>query len=96
MAHFIGGYKVIPFGGYNFPNGQARNKSVHHLDVYGRIESTNKRTIVEGLEVAGVEYDAMEVHFAVSSSNYVGTVYAGNGTIQFTITPEDTITITVS
>lgn len=96
MAHFIGGYKVIPFGGYNFTSGQATTKATHKLDIYDRLESTNKRTIVEGLEVGGVEYDAMEVHFKVSSTNFVGTVYAGTGTVQFTITPEDTITITVS
>ena len=97
-----GGYKIIDFSGFEFPTGTSRTADIHGLgDVYGVIESTNKRTIVSGLKVRSgsspymhEEFDDMEIHFMPSSGNMVGTVYAGNGSVQITVTSANSITVT--
>lgn len=94
-----GGYKIIDFKHVEFTSGTAQDAQTHGLTgVFESIEGTNKRTILSGLAIKSgssyEEFDDMEVHFMPSSGNMVTTVYAGNGTVQITITPTDTITIT--
>lgn len=97
-----GGYKIIDFNGFEFPSGTSITQDIHGLgNIYEAIESTNKRTIVSGLKVrtgsspyTHEEFDDMEVHFMPSSGNMVGTVYAGNGSVEITVTSVNTITIT--
>lgn len=90
-----GGYQIIDFKNVNFTSGQVKTFKASKLALYDVIESTNKRTIVSGLVVDSIEFDDMEVHFAVSSeSNFIGTVYVGAGTVQIRIAPNNAITVT--
>lgn len=91
----LGGYQLLDFKGYDFTSGTGTTKATHGLELYDLIEGTNKRTIVSGLVVGGVEYDDFEANFAVSGSSYVANILIGENSIKLTITDIDTITVVI-
>lgn len=92
----LGGYQLLDFKGYNFTSGTYAAKANHGLELYDLIKGTNKRTIVSGLVVGGIEYDDFEANFAVSGPNYVAKILIGESSLNIKITDIDTITITIA
>ena len=88
----LGGYKIINFKGTSFTSGTEATVD----GVYDAIESTNKRTVVSGLVLGGVEYDDFSVLFTVSGTDYVAYVPIVDGTYSITIVVADDDGVTVT
>lgn len=85
-----GGYKIIDFSAGSFDGTQ---KPVVIPGVYEAIESTNKRTVVSGLAIAGVEYDDFDALFVVINSNFAARVQANDKIITITVTSSDAVIV---
>lgn len=92
-----GGYKIIDLKEYNFTSATKVNAATSRLTgIYSAIESTNKRHVVSGLVVGGVEIDDFNALFAVESSSMVAKVNYGNKTIAMKVDADDSVTITIA
>lgn len=89
----LGGYKIIDLSGSTFATGVESTKP----GVYEAIESTNKRIVVSGLVMGGVEYDDMDVPFIVEGSDYIGhVILTAKKTLNFKVTADDGVTVTLT
>lgn len=85
-----GGYKIIDLSSGTFTGSQ---QPVSVPGVYEAVESTNKRTVVSGLTIAGVELDDFGALFTINSSgNYEASVpYGLAKAVKLTIKDNDTV-----
>ena len=92
-----GGYKIIDLKKYNFTSATKVNAATTGLTgIYSAIESTNKRHVVSGLVVGGVEVDDFNALFAVESSSMVAIVNYGSKAITMKVDADDSVTITIA
>lgn len=92
-----GGYKIIDLNEYNFTSETKVNAATSGLTgIYSAIESTNKRHVVSGLVVGGVEIDDFNALFAVESTSMVSTINYGSKTITMKVDADDSVTITIA
>lgn len=88
-----GGYKIIDFSKGTFDGTQ---KSVIIPGIHEAIESTNKRTVVSGLTVAGVEYDDFDALFVGAGANLTAKVTAGSKTLGISVSSADAVIATLT
>lgn len=92
-----GGYKIVDLREYNFISAtKATTASTGLSGIYSDIESTNKRHVVSGLVVGGVEVDDFNALFAVESSSMVAKVNYGSKTLTMKVDADDSVTITIA
>lgn len=87
-----GGYKIIDFSNAPFDGTQ---KPVAIPGIHESIESTNKRTVVSGLTIKGVEYDDFDALFVAIATGFNAKVTAGSKVIDITVTTADAVIITL-
>mgnify|MGYP006891094094 CR=1 FL=1 len=87
-----GGYKIIDLSKGTFDGTQ---KPVVIPGVHEAIESTNKRTVVSGLTVKGVEYNDFDALFVDGGASLSAKVTAGSKTIDIAVTSADAVIVTL-
>lgn len=92
-----GGYKIIDLKEYNFTSATKVNATTSGLTgIYSAIKSTNKRHVVSGLVVGGVEIDDFNALFAVETTSMIAKVNYGSKTITMKVDADDSVTITIA
>ncbi len=92
-----GGYKIIDLKDYDFTSATKVTAATTGLTgIYSAIESTNKRHVVSGLVVGGVEVDDFNALFAVESTSMVAKINYGSKTITMKVDADDSVTITIA